>query len=366
MGKLTEFFKKLFSGKIRVSRDIGIDLGTATVLVYVEGKGIVLKEPSVVAVDTMTDKVFAVGREAQQMLGRTPENITAFRPLRDGVISQYEITINMLEHFIRRACKNIVFQPRVVICIPSGITDVEERAVLQAGRDAGARRTYLIEEPLAAAIGVGIDISAPVGHMIVDIGGGTTDVAVISLGGIVASKSVRIAGDKFDEAIMKYVRRKYNVLIGERTAETVKIRIGTVFDRRPEESLEIKGRSLADGQPKVITLSSGEMIEALAEPASAVLDAIYSVIERTPPELIGDIMKNGIIMTGGGSQLSGLDRLITKATGIRARVAKNPESCVAMGTGRALSFLEHLPEGTIRISDEKIPVHHAGSERGDR
>lgn len=363
MGKITDLIKQLFTGKLRLGRDIGIDLGTATVLVYVEGKGIVLKEPSVVAVDTMTDKVFAVGREAQQMLGRTPENITAFRPLKDGVISQYEITLNMLQHFIRRACKSIVFQPRVIICIPSGITDVEERAVLQAGRDAGARRTYLIEEPLAAAIGVGIDISAPVGHMIVDIGGGTTDVAVISLGGIVVSKSIRIAGDKFDEAIMKYVRRKYNILIGERTAENVKIRIGTVFDQKEDRRLEIKGRSLADGQPKIITLSSREMIEALAEPSSAVLDAVYSVIERTPPELIGDVMKNGIVMTGGGSLLNGLDKLIAKATGIRTRVADDPASCVANGTGRALAFLEHLPEGTIRISDEKPAIRREPSDK---
>lgn len=354
MGKLMKKIKEQFrGGKLHLSRDIGIDLGTASILVYVEGRGIVLKEPSVVAVDTMTDKVFAVGREAQQMLGRTPENISAFRPLRDGVISQYEITLNMLQYFIRRACKNIIFQPRVVICIPSGITDVEERAVLQAGRDAGARRTYLIEEPLAAAIGVGIDISAPVGHMIVDIGGGTTDIAVISLGGIVVSKSIKIAGDKFDEAIMKYVRRKYNVLIGERTAEVIKVRIGTVFDQGGERRLEVKGRSLAEGQPKVITLSSREMTEALAEPSSAVLDAVYSVIEQTPPELIGDIMKNGIVMTGGGSLLDGLDKLIAKATGIRTRVAPDPASCVANGTGKALAFLENLPEGTIRISEGK-------------
>ncbi len=337
----------------KFSQDIGIDLGTATVLVYVQGKGIVLEEPSVVAIDVNSDRILAVGKQAQQMLGRTPGNITAVRPLRDGVISQYEVTLRMIQHFIRSACKNMFFPPRVMICIPSGITEVEERAVIDAAREAGAQKVYLIEEPKAAAIGAGLDIYAPNGNMVVDIGGGTTDIAVLALGGVVVSESIKIAGDRFDEAIIRYVRRKYNVQIGERTAEAIKKHIGAVYDHAEAKQVEVKGRCLTQGLPKLITLSSKEMIEALAEPITAILDAICSVIERTPPELLGDILKNGIVMTGGGSLLYGFDQLVTRVTGIKARVADDAVSCVAVGTGKSLDNLDMLREGTINLSNER-------------
>ena len=333
-----------------MSKDIGIDLGTATVLVYVKGKGIVIKEPSVVAIDKNTDKILSIGREAQLMLGRTPGNITAIRPLRDGVISQYEITLRMIQHFIKKACGTLIFKPRVIICVPSGITEVEERAVVDAATQAGAKRTYLIEEPVAAAIGAGINISEPKGHMVVDIGGGTTDIAVLSLGGVVVSESIKVAGDKFDEAIIRYVRRKHNVLIGERTAEEIKIRIGSVWPLKEPRALDVKGRCLIQGLPRVVHITSEEIPDALEEPISAVIEAVCSVIERTPPELTGDILQSGIIMTGGGSLLHGLDRLIQYATGIRTRVADKPVSCVAIGTGRSLDNLSSLPEGAINIS----------------
>ena len=338
---------------LQFNRNIGIDLGTATVLVYVQGKGIVLEEPSVVAIDTTTDRILKVGTEAQQMLGRTPGNIVAVRPLRDGVISQYEVTLKMIQCFIRRACGNMFFQPRVMICIPSGITEVEERAVRDAAHEAGAQKVYLIEEPTAAAIGAGLDIYAPNGNMVIDIGGGTTDIAVLSLGGVVVSESIKIAGDKFDEAIMSYVRRKYRVLIGERTAEALKKRIGAVYDHPEPKYVEVKGRCMTQGLPKLITLSSREMIEALAEPISAILNAICMVIERTPPELLGDILRNGIVMTGGGSMLYGFDQLVTRATGIKTRVAEDAVSCVAIGTGKSLDHLDMLREGTINLSNER-------------
>ncbi len=331
-------------------KDIGIDLGTATVLVYVNGKGIVLTEPSVVALSADSGKILKVGREAQMMLGRTPENILAIRPLRDGVISQYDVTLKMLQHFIHAACGSLIAPRRVVICIPSGITEVEERAVVDAAKQVGARSAYLIEEPVAAAIGAGIDISAPNGNMVVDIGGGTTDIAVISLGGVVVSESIKIAGDKFDEAIMRYVRRKYNVLIGERTAESIKIRIGAVYRHDVPKTMEVKGRSLSQGLPTVVTLSSFEMLEAMFEPISAIIESICLVIERTPPELVGDILHNGIVMTGGGSLLYGFDRLLTEMTGIRTRVAKNPVQCVALGTGRSLEHVSMLSEGAINLA----------------
>jgi len=338
---------------LKLSQNIGIDLGTATVLVYVQGKGIVLEEPSVVAIDTNSDRILAVGKQAQQMLGRTPGNITAVRPLRDGVISQYEVTLRMIQHFIRSACKNMFFPPRVMICIPSGITEVEERAVIDAAREAGAQKVYLIEEPTAAAIGAGLDIYAPNGNMVVDIGGGTTDIAVLALGGVVVSESIKIAGDRFDEAIIRYVRRKYNVQIGERSAEAIKKHIGAVYDHPDPKFVEVKGRCLSQGLPKLINISSQEMIVALAEPITAILDAIRSVIERTPPELLGDILRNGIVMTGGGSLLYGFDRLITRVTGIKTRVASDAVSCVAIGTGKSLDNLDLLHEGTINISREK-------------
>ena len=332
------------------TKDIGIDLGTATVLVYVQGKGVVLKEPSFVAIDKNTDHITKVGKDARAMLGRNPENISVIRPLRDGVINQYDVTLRMIQYFIRRACGSAVLQPRVMICIPTGISEVEERAVIDAGTQAGARRTYLIEEPVAAAIGAGVDIYSPSGSMIVDIGGGTTDVAVISLGGVVVSKSIKVAGDKFDEAIMRYVRRNYNVLIGERTAEYIKVRIGAVYEHAEAKTVNVRGRGLLDGLPKEITVSSKDMLEALMEPISDILDAICSVIERTPPELIGDILRDGIVMTGGGSLLFGLDRLIEDVTSIKTRVAKDPADCVVNGTGIALDYLDNMPEGTVDLS----------------
>ena len=338
-----------------MGRDIGIDLGTATVLVYVKGRGIVLKEPSVVAIDNYTDRILKVGREAQQMLGRTPGNITAIRPLRDGVISQYDVTLRMIQYFIKKACgSSILFKPRLIICVPSGITEVEERAVVDAATQAGAKKTFLIEEPVAAAIGAGIDISKPDGHMVVDIGGGTTDIAVISLGGVVVSESIKIAGDKFDEAIIRYVRRKHNVLIGERTAEEIKIKVGAVWPHDEQKVIEVKGRCLQQGLPRLVRISSAEMPQALNEPIRAVIEAVCSVIERTPPELIGDVLSNGIVMTGGGSLLFGLDKLIESVTGIRTRVADKAVSCVAMGTGISLDYISNLPEGTINLSRQRL------------
>ncbi len=333
-----------------MGKDIGIDLGTATVLVYVKGRGIVLKEPSVVAIDKNTDRILKVGREAQQMLGRTPGNIIAIRPLRDGVISQYEVTMRMIQYFIKKACGTVFFKPRIIICVPSGITEVEERAVLDAAAAAGAQKTYLIEEPVAAAIGAGIDISRPEGHMVVDIGGGTTDIAVISLGGVVVSESIKVAGDKFDEAIIRYVKRRHNVLIGERTAEEIKIKIGCAWQRDEPRYIDVKGRCLVQGLPKVVRITSHEIPDALEEPISAIVEAVCSVIERTPPELIGDILYNGIIMTGGGSLLWGLDRLIANVTGIKTKVADKAVSCVAIGTGRSLDHLAALPDGALNIS----------------
>ena len=335
---------------LSLRKDIGIDLGTASCLVYVKGKGIVLTEPSVVAVDLESDEIIAFGREAQMMIGRTPENIITVRPLRDGVISQYDRTLEMLQYFLRRACGPLLIPPRVVICVPSGITEVEERAVEDAVRNAGARSAYLIEEPVAAAIGAGIDISAPSGNMVVDIGGGTTDIAVISLEGVVVSESIKVAGDKFDEAIIRYVRQKYNILIGERTAESIKIRLGTVFKPARLEQMDVKGRCLAQGLPKYVTLNNYEMLEALLGPITAIIDAICQVIERTPPELVADIINNGIVMTGGGSLLRGFDKLITDLTGIHTYVAKDAISCVAIGTGRALDHINILSEGSLNFT----------------
>lgn len=333
-----------------MSRDIGIDLGTATVLVYVKGKGIVLEEPSVVAIDKLTDKVICVGREAQQMQGRTPPNIEVVRPMRDGVISRYEVTLQMLRHFLGKACGGTILWPRMMVCIPSGITEVEERAVIDAANQSGARRTYLIEEPVAAALGADIDISMPNGNLIVDIGGGTTDIALISLDNTVVAESIKVGGDKFDEAIIRYVRRKYSVLIGERTAEEIKLRIGSAYPREEEKYIDIKGRCLSQGLPKAIRLCSSEMLTALEEPIAAIIEAVCAVVERTPPELVGDVLNNGIVMTGGGSLLYGLDRRISKATGIKTRVAKNAVQCVARGTGKALEYLSRLPEGTKNLS----------------
>ena len=335
------------------SNDIGIDLGTATVLVYVKGKGIVLNEPSVVAVDRVTGKLIAVGSEAQETLGRTPGNIVAIRPLREGVISDYEMTECMIKEFIRKVQGFRLFKPNVVICVPSIITEVEERAVIDAGTQAGAKRVFLIEEPVAAAIGAGIDITKPNGNLVVDVGGGTTDIAVISLGGVVESTSIKIAGDKFDEAIIKYIRRKHNALIGERTAEQIKKNIGCVYPRSEEEIMEVKGRCLMTGLPRTFTVSSTEVLEALEEVSSAIVEAIHSVLERTPPELTGDISSNGIVMTGGGSLICGFDKLVASKTGIPTRVADEAVSCVAYGTGNCLENLSRMQDGTINLSRQR-------------
>ena len=335
------------------SKDIGIDLGTASILVYVKGKGVVLREPSVVAIDKNTGKLLKVGTEAQQMLGRTPGNIVAIRPLREGVISDYDMTERMLKEFIRKVTSFRLFKPRIVICVPSGITEVEERAVIDAGIQAGARRVYLIEEPVAAAIGAGIDIAKPDGHMIVDIGGGTTDIAVISLSGVVESASIKVAGDQFNEAIVKYMRRKHNVLVGERTAEMMKMRIGCVFPKEEETSIDVKGRCLLTGLPKTLTVTSTEMLEAFEEPVERVLEAVHGVLERTPPELVADISDNGIVMTGGGSLVDGFDKLITARTGIHTMVADDAISCVAEGTGKSLDSLNSMTDGTVNLSRRK-------------
>ena len=323
-------------------QDIGIDLGTATVIAYVKGKGIVLREPSVVAIDNKTKDVLAVGQEARRMLGRTPGNIVATRPLKDGVISDYTVTEKMLKHFINKVCGKFIFAPRIMICIPSQVTEVERKAVIDAASQAGARKVYLIEEPIAAAIGAGIDISKPCGNMIVDIGGGTTDVAVISLGGSVVSTSLKVAGDKFDEAIVKYVKRKHNVIIGERTAEELKVNIGCVYPKIQDIEMDIRGRDLTTGLPKTVTIYSSEMMEALTETAMMIVDAVHSVLEKTPPELASDISDKGIYMTGGGCLVDGLDKLLQEKTGIGVMIAQDAVSCVALGTGKALDNLDSL------------------------
>jgi len=323
-------------------QDIGIDLGTATVIAFVKGKGIVLREPSVVAIDSHTGDVLAVGKEARRMLGRTPGNITATRPLREGVISNYTVTEKMLKYFIGKIGGKTLFAPRIMICIPSQVTEVEKRAVIDAATQAGARKVYLIEEPIAAAIGAGIDISKPCGNMVVDIGGGTTDIAVISLGGPVVHTSIKIAGDKFDEAIVKYIKRKHNMMIGERTAEELKVNIGCVYPKMQDLEMDIRGRDLLTGLPKTITIHSSEMQEALIEPAMSIVDAVHSVLERTPPELAADISDKGIYMTGGGCLMDGLDKLLQEKTGINVMIAQDAVSCVALGTGKALDNLDSL------------------------
>ena len=317
------------------AKDIGIDLGTASVLVYVKGKGVVLNEPSVVAIDKNTGKLLKVGGDAQAMLGRTPGNIVAIRPLREGVISDYDMTERMLREFLHKVTGGFqLFKPRVIICVPSGITEVEERAVVDAGIQVGA----------------GIDIAKPDGHMVVDIGGGTSDIAVISLSGVVESASIKVAGDQFNESIVKYMRRKHNVLVGERTAELMKMEIGCVFPKEQETSIEIKGRCLMTGLPEVITVTSTEMLEAFEEPVERILEAVHGVLERTPPELVADISNNGIVMTGGGSLVDGFDRLIEARTGIHTVVAEDAISCVAEGTGKSLDSLNSMTDGTVNLS----------------
>lgn len=326
-----------------MSMDIGIDLGTANVLVYIKGKGIVLREPSVVAIDRDTNQVLAVGEEARQMIGRTPGNIVAIRPLREGVIADYDITESMLRHFIEKVVgRSFVFRPRIMICIPSGVTMVEQRAVQEAAEQAGARHTQLIEEPLAAALGAGLDISEPCGSMVIDIGGGTTDIAVISLGGIVNSASLRIAGDKFDSSIIDYIKREFNLMIGERTAENIKINIGAAFSDARQGHMDVRGRDLLSGLPKTIDVTVQQISEALHTSVTRIVDCVKRVLEDTPPELSADIMDRGIIMTGGGSMLYGLDELIRRETQIPTSLAEDPLSCVALGTGKALDSIDML------------------------
>ena len=321
-------------------QDIGIDLGTATILVYVKGKGIVLREPSVVAIDKNTNEVLAVGQEARKMLGRTPGNIIALRPLKDGVISDYTITEKMLKYFITKVCGKFVFSPRIMICVPSRVTEVEKKAVIDAANHAGARKVFLIEEPIAAAIGAGIDIGKPYGSMIVDIGGGTTDIAVISLGGAVKSMSLKMAGDKFDDAIIKYVKKQKNVIIGERTAEDIKINIGCMFPKTVLERMDVKGRDLNTGLPVEIELTSEEIFDALKPCADIIVEGVHAILEETPPELSADISERGIYITGGGGLVNGLDRLLEERTGIPVMIAEDAQSCVAIGTGKALNHIE--------------------------
>lgn len=327
------------------TKEIGIDLGTANTLVYMRGKGIIIREPSVVAVDTRTDRAKYVGQEAKDVIGRTPGSIVAVRPLKDGVIADFEITTTMLQEFIKKAMKGAFFsKANVVICIPSGVTAVERRAVKEAAENAGAKKVSIIEEPMAAAIGAGLPVSEPQGSMIVDIGGGTSEVAVISLGGIVTSRSVRCAGDAFDSAIINYIKKKYNLLIGERTAENVKIAIGSAFPMEQEVEMEIKGRNLLNGLPENILVSSLEIREALAEPLSNVIEAIKVTLEKTPPELAADIIDQGITLAGGGALIRGLDKLINKETGMPVYVAETPLDCVADGTGKVLEEIDKLRE----------------------
>ena len=323
------------------SLDIGIDLGTASILVYVKGKGVVLKEPSVVAYDRDTEQIKAIGEEARLMLGRTPGNIIAVRPLRQGVISDYRTTEKMLKYFIQKAVGKSFFgrRPRISVCVPSGVTDVEKRAVEDATYQAGARDVYIIEEPVAAAIGAGIDISRPCGNMIVDIGGGTADIAVISLGGSVVSTSIKIAGDDFDEALVRYMRKKHNLLIGERTAEDIKIKIGTCYPLPDGGTMDVRGRNLVTGLPKTVTVSAEETEEALREATNRIVEAIHSVLEKTPPELVADVAERGIVLTGGGALLRGLEELIEDKTGINTMTAEEPMTCVAIGTGKYVEFL---------------------------
>ncbi|MCR4601305.1 MAG: rod shape-determining protein MreB [Clostridia bacterium] len=323
-----------------LSNEVGIDLGTANVLIYIQGKGIVLNEPSVVALNKDTGEILAVGEEARQMLGRTPANIIAVRPLKDGVISDYDITERMLKYFIRKTCgSGRFFKPRIMVCVPSGVTEVEKRAVSEAATMAGGKEVYLMEEPIAAAIGAGLDIMRPDGTMVIDIGGGTTDIAVISLGGIVTSASVKVAGDRFDEAIIKYMRKVHKIFIGERTAEQLKFSIGTAFPREESVSMECRGRDMVSGLPVSVEVTSEEMYDALDEPLTTICEAVHAVLEKTPPEIAADISSSGIMLTGGGALLWGMDKRIQDRTKIPVMVAEEPKNCVAVGTGKALSHM---------------------------
>ena len=337
------------------SRDLGIDLGTANTLVHVKGKGIVLREPSVVAILRDTGAVLAVGEEAKQMIGRTPGNIVAIRPLKDGVIADFDVTQAMLKYFIKKSIDtNSFVRPRVVVGVPSGITEVEKRAVIDATVQAGAREAYLIEEPMAAAIGAGLPVHEPTGNMVVDIGGGTTEVAVISLGGIVTSRSIRVGGDEMDEAIVQYIKRTYNLMIGERTAEAVKMEIGSALLTTGGEAMDVRGRDLVTGLPKTLNIKAEEVLYALSEPVASIIEAVKVTLEKTPPELASDIMDRGIVMTGGGSLLRGLDLLLSKETGMPVHIAEDALSCVANGTGKALESIEILKR--VIMSPKKIRI----------
>jgi len=350
MGKFFKLLKKSINHILGLfSNDMGIDLGTATTLVYAKGQGIVLCEPSVVAIQKGTHNVLAVGEEAKRMLGRTPGNIIAIRPMKDGVIADFEITEDMLRYFIKKVHNRKVFvRPRMVIAIPSGITEVEKRAVKDSAEHAGAREVYLVEEPIAAAIGVGLPIQEPSGNMIIDIGGGTTEIAVISLAGIVFSRSIRIGGDELDDAIIEHLKKTYNLMIGERTAEDIKIKIGSAYPLEEELTMEVRGRDLVAGLPKTITISSEEIREAVAGPISAILEATRMTLERTPPELSADLIERGIILAGGGALLRGMDKLISEETGLPVHVAEDPMTAVAIGTGKVLSEIKYLKKVTVR------------------
>ncbi len=336
--------------------DLGVDLGTSNVLIYVEGKGVVVREPSVVAVDKNTGRILQVGADARNMMGRTPGNVVAMRPLKGGVISDHEMTVKMLQILFRKAVQASVFnpKPRVVICVPSGVTEVEERTVINAAIEAGARRVYLIEEPLAAALGANLPIQNANGHMVVDIGAGTTDIAVLSLNGVANSGSIEVAGDAFDEAIARHIRRKYGIIIGQVTAEEIKIRIGSVYPRPENLSMQVKGRDAKTGRPREQLVTDKEILEVLMRPARQITEEVLSVLESTSPELVGDIAENGITLTGGGCQLWGMNRLMTERTGIKCTTADDPDSAVAFGCGKSLSWINHMQEGPINLARKRM------------
>ena len=345
-------FKSLF-GFGKMTKDMGIDLGTANTLVYIKGQGIVVREPSVVAIRDDSKEVLAVGEEAKRMIGRTPGNIVAIRPMKDGVIADFDVTQSMLSYFIQKsAAKKGVVSPRIAICVPFGVTEVEKRAIEEAARTAGAKDAFLIEEPMAAAIGAGLRIEEPEGNMVVDIGGGTSEIAIISLGGIVTAKSIRLGGDELDEAIVNYVKKEYSLMIGERTAEDVKIRIGSAYKEVEEMEMEIRGRDLISGLPKTMQISSSEVRDALRDPVNSIVDGIKSTLEKTPPELASDIMENGIMLTGGGALLKGLDKLVKEETGMPVKIAENPLDCVAIGTGKSVEDQE-IFEKVLMMNNRK-------------
>lgn len=337
------------------ANDLGVDLGTSNVLIYVDGKGVVVREPAVVAMDKNTGRILQVGTEARNMLGRTPGNVVAMHPLKEGVISDHSMTVRLLTALFRRAGqKSLLSKPRVIICVPSGVTEVQERTVINAAIEAGARRVYLIEEPLAAALGANLDISGPRGQMVVDIGGGTTDVAVLTLNAVAVSSSIKVAGDSFDEAIARYVRRRHGVVIGMTTAEDIKIKIGSVWERPEEITATIRGRDAKTGMPREVMLTSTEIFEVLRRPARQIADEVVSVLEDASPELVSDIAESGITLTGGSSQLWGMAQLIEARTGIACTIADDPDSCVAYGCGKSLSWMNHMSEGVINIAKKRI------------